>query len=329
MYNQKSTYVFTDFFTLPSKEVIGTFYESNESSMNTQVSNCDIDMVYFLPIKNSFTRNFPDERILSNFRMECLIESFIVLYSEQNVMIIDVNLEPILFAFGMRQFRKSWALYEKSMKYLQLMFEKYIPYAQPGEKLIKLNKQKTLKDLINKVIRRANLKRDLEKKMKLRKKSKLVNKIVNTQKFNFLLITNVKSNKIGLIFFDNTNLGEKTILLDVRMKKLICKYLQNSKVRDKENVSQAIYEMLTADEVSKKKYNKNTLSMYYYVFFSVNANYYNLVTNNFEPILERFETSVEMMQVAPFFKAKTYVIINDIVNFNLSADSIKPLIHSC
>ena len=323
IYNQKSTYIYTDFFTLPSKNVIGTFYESNTSSMNTSVSNCDIDMVYLLPFKNSFTKNLPEDRLLSNFRMTCLIESFIVLNSEQSVMIIDVNLEPVLFAFGMRQFRKTWSFYEKSMKYLQLLlYEKYFPYAQPGEVLIKLYKRKSLKDLIKRVIRRQNLKRDLEKKIKLAKKSKTVNRIVNSEKFNFLLITNVKSDKIGLIFFDNTNLGEKTILLDVRMKKLICKYLQNSKVRDKENVSQAIYEMITSDDVAKQKYHKNTLSMYYYVFFSVNANYYNLITNNFEPILERFETSVEMMQVAPFFKAKTYVIINDIVNFNLSADAI-------
>ena len=62
--------------------------------------------------------------------------------------------------------------------------------------------------------------------------------------------------------------------------------------------------------------------MYYYVFFQIQANYYNILTNNFEPVLERFEMSVEMMQVTPFFKARTYVIVNDIVNFNLSADSI-------
>ena len=322
IYNQKSTSVYTDFFTLPSKAIIGTFYEYNSSSMNTSVSNCDFDMVYFLPHKKAFTRNLPEERLLSNFRISCLIESFIILYSQQNIMIIDVNLEPLLFAFGMRQFRKSWALYEKSMNYLQLMWEKYIPYVQPGEILTKKYKKKSLKDLINKVINRQKLKRELDIKLKLSKKKKIINTIINSEKFNSLLITNVKSDKIGLIFFDNTHIGEKNILLELRMKKLICKYIQNSKIRDKDNVSYALYEMLTADEIPKHKYNINTLSMYYYVFFSVNANYYNLLTNNFEPIIELFETSVEMMQVAPIFKAKTYVIINDIINFNLSADSI-------
>ena len=321
IYNQNSTYVYTDFFLLPSKTVVGTFYEYNTSSMNTSVSNFDLDMVYFLPHRKAFTRNLPEERLLSNFRMACLIESFIVLNSEQNVMIIDVIIEPIMFSFGMRQFRKSWSMYEKSMNYLSLMWEKYIPYVNPGDTL-KHNKRKSLKDLIYKVINRQNLKRDLERKLNLSKKKKLINKIINTEHFNSLLITNVKSDKIGFIFFDNTHIGEKNILLDVRIKKLICKYLQNSKIKDKENVSYALYEMITGDNIPKNKYNRNTLSMYYYVFCSTNANYYNLVTNKFEPIIERFETSVEMMQVAPFFKAKTYVIINDIINFNLSADSI-------
>ena len=322
IYNQNSTYVYTDYFSLPSKTTLGTFYEYNTSSMNTSVSNCDLDMVYYIVNKRVFTRNIPEERLLSNFRMSCLIDSFIVLNNQQRVMIIDVYTEPILFAFGMRQFRKSWALYEKSMNYLSLMWEKYIPYVKPGVVLDNKKKRKSLKDLIRKVIRRQNLKRELKKKLQLTKKKKVLNTIINIDKFNFLLITNVKSDKIGFVFFDNTYIGEKKILLDVKMKKLICKYLQNSIIKDKENISYALYEMLTGDVVPINKYNKNTLSMYYFVFFQIQANYYNILTNNFEPVLEPFEMSVEMMQVTPFFKSRTYVIVKDIVNFNLSADSI-------
>lgn len=74
--------------------------------------------------------------------MESLIDSFIVLNSLQNAMIIDINLEPMLFAFGMRQFKKSWILYEKSMKHIKLMFEKYIPYIKPGDDLKKKQRKK-------------------------------------------------------------------------------------------------------------------------------------------------------------------------------------------
>ena len=55
----------------------------------------------------NYTRNLPEERLLTNFRMMCLIETFIVLNSEQNVLVIDVILECILLAFGMRQVKKT------------------------------------------------------------------------------------------------------------------------------------------------------------------------------------------------------------------------------
>ena len=63
--------------------------------------------------------------------------------------------------------------------------------------------------------------------------------------------------------------------------------------------------MLTGEKLQINKYNRNKFTMYYYIFCSTHANYYNILTNKFEPILEHFETSLEMMQVAPFYKEKT------------------------
>ena len=83
-----------------------------------------------------------------------------------------------------------------------------------------------------------------------------------------------------------------------------------------------MYEILTGDELPINQYHRNRLSMYYSLFCSTQMNYYNILTNKFEPIIERFETNLEMMQVAPMFRAKTNVIINDIINYNLSIDSI-------
>ena len=127
---------------------------------------------------------------------------------------------------------------------------------------------------------------------------------------------------MGIIFFDNTQMGVRNILFDVRVKKFICKYLQNFKITDKNNVSNALYEVLTGDELPFKKYNINSMSMYYFIFCSVQMNYHNIITNSFDPLIERFEVNVEMMQVAPIFRAKTNIIINDIINYNLSVDSI-------
>ena len=233
VYNQITTYLYTNFFTFPAKRIIATFYEESQSSMNTHISNFDLDMVYKIKSlgKNyqmTYTRNSPEERILTNFRMMCLIDSFIVLNSEQNVMVIDVILEPILFAFGMRQVRKCWILYDKVMKFLPLLWEKYVPYAKPNEINSGIKKKMTLKSMVKKVFKLYKIKNFNEKEMK-KKKDDDKKVIVNRDKFNSLLITNVKSDKIGVIFFDNTNLGEKNILLNIGVKKLVCNYLQNSK----------------------------------------------------------------------------------------------------
>ena len=325
IYNQNSTYIYTDYYTLPSKRVIGSFYETFTNYMNTSVSNFDMDMIYFLPNGLGFTHNLPEERLLTNFRMSCVIDNFIVLNSGQNVMVIDVVLEPLLFAFGMRQVRKSWAFYFKVMEYIPLLWEKYIPFTKPYDSPEKGKMKKTLKQIIRKIMTQQKIKRALQRKLQTKdgnKKNKLNTRIINLYQFNYLIITNVKSDRIGVIFFDNTQIGSKNILFDVRVKKFICRFLQNTKITDKNNVSNAIYEIITGDHLPITKYNINTLGMYYFIFCSVQMNYHNIITNSFDPLIERFETNVEMMQVAPIFRAKTNIIINDIINYNLSIDSI-------
>ena len=126
VYNQNTTIIFTHFFTQVSKRIIGIFYETFANSMNTLVSNFDLDIVYYLQDQLKFTGNKPEERLITNFRMFCLIENFLVLKSKQNVMIIDVTLEPLLVAFGMLQIRNVYNLYLKIFKYIRLLFEKYI-----------------------------------------------------------------------------------------------------------------------------------------------------------------------------------------------------------
>ena len=320
LYNQNTTSISTNFFTLPSKKVLATFYEYNSSSMNTYVSNFDMDMIYFIKQDQRYTRSIPEERLITNFRVKCLIDNFLVLNSGQNVMIIDVIIEPLIFAFGMRQVRRAFKFQEKVIEYLSLMTASYVPYAKPGNTTSKGRHRLSLIDMVKIVNKERKIKKNQENNVKDKKKN--VNIIVNNEHFNSLLITNVKSDKVGIIFFDNTKIGAKSVLLDIKVKKLMCRFSQNSKVTDKENVSNAIYEMITNDEMPRAKFNRNTLGMYYYVFCSVQVNYYNLKTNNFDPLIEPFEAIVEMMQVAPFFRAKTVIIINDIINVNFSSDSI-------
>ena len=56
VYNQNTTYIYTDFFTFPSKRIIATFYEEIKNNMNTSVANFDLDMVYKINKENRYTQ---------------------------------------------------------------------------------------------------------------------------------------------------------------------------------------------------------------------------------------------------------------------------------
>jgi hypothetical protein len=131
----------------------------------------------------------------------------------------------------------------------------------------------------------------------------------------------VKNDKIGLILFNNTE-TTKTILLQINLTKLKVLLKLNSKIRNKENMSLAIYEILTADYLPRTKYDINNLALFMDVLFSMDVNYLNIMINDFEPLVERFNMGVTMMQVAPFSKMKGYITTNDIINLNLSTDSV-------
>ena len=122
--------------------------------------------------------------------MKCLIDSFLVLNSQQNVMSIDVILEPLLFAFGMRQLRKTYNFCFKVWEYYKKIWEKYTPFTTPYETNGK-NKKWTLKEIVRKIIIQQKFLRlyKMEKK-NIKKKTKGI--IVNTNKYNSLIITNLK-----------------------------------------------------------------------------------------------------------------------------------------
>ena len=127
--------------------------------------------------------------------------------------------------------------------------------------------------------------------------------------------------KISVVLFDNTS-NSKMIMLQINLTKLLVNMKMNSRIRNKENMILALYEILTADVLPRTNFNLNQLAMYIDVIFSVDANYLNIMINDFEPLLERFNMGVNILQVAPFCKMKGYVTTNEVINFNLSTDSV-------
>jgi hypothetical protein len=116
---------------------------------------------------------------------------------------------------------------------------------------------------------------------------------------------------------------ERTLLLNFNIIQIFIKLLWNSKVKDKENVSNMIYEMITGDDLPIEKYNINALSQYMNVNFKAEINYFNMSLNKFEPLMEKIKFEYLMMQICSFSRRKNNIDIGDMINFNISSNAIK------
>ena len=328
-FTMDATNVYDDIMVFPSKKILAQIYETKTSYMHVSLSQCEFDMVYFLPNTKHFTHNIASERLVSNFRFKCNIESYIIPHVEQSVMNIDVIMEPLILAFGMRQVRKLMSFSTIALGFLPKLEEKYFPFVKPenikdGVVTIPKRKKQNLKKVIRSIVTRNQFNKVLKQKMtelKEKEKEKMKAIFINTNRFNTHMKIGCKNDKISLILFDNT-VESKTIILEVNLTKLLVNMKTNSRIKDKENMTLALYEMLTADLLPRTKFNLNELALYLDVLFSMDANYFNFTINDFEPLLERFNMGVTMLRVASFCKSKGYITTNDVINFNLSTDGV-------
>ena len=328
-FTMDSKNVYDDIITLPARKLLAQIYETKTSYMHVSLSQCEFDVVYHIPNTKRFTHNSASERLVSNFRFKCNIESYIVPYVEQSIMNIDVEMEPLILAFGMRQVRKLMGFSNIALEYLGQFSEKYIPFIKPeqirnGVVYIPKKKKHTLKQIIRRIYTKNQYKQILTTKMieiKGKKNEKMKQVYINTNHFNNRMNIGCKIDKISLVLFDNT-VETKTIMLEVNLTKLKVKMITNSKIRNKDNMLLELYEMLTAEILPRTKFNFNELALFMDVLFSMDANYFNITINDFEPLLERFNMGVTMLQVGPLTRLKGYVTTNDIINFNISTDSI-------
>ena len=324
-FSMDSSNVFDNILAVPSRKLLAQIYETKTSYMHVSLSQVDFDMVYFNPRTKHFSKNPPSERFLSNFRLKVSIESGISPYIEESVMNIDVLLEPLILAIGMRQVRKLMGFMTKVTDFLPKLEEKYFPHIKPeyvvdGVVQLPPKKKYKAKQIFRKILVRNLIKKVLKQTMK-KNPTKKEELFINTNRFNSQMGIAVKIDKISLVLFDNTE-SSKIVMLQMNLTKLLVSMKTNTRLRNKGNMSLALYEILTADVLPRTHFNLNQLAMYLDVVFSVDANYHNIMINDFEPLLERFNMGVTILKVAPFTKMKGYVTTNDVINFNLSTDSV-------
>ena len=337
-YVQKSETKVNNVSLIETNQLIEQEFLIQNSDMNVILNRVDLDIVYIKPDDLTLTRSIATERLLSNFRMTVQMGSFIVPKNEISVTDIELLFEPLLLNFGFRQIRRLMDFKTSAMKFLnEDMKQTYQAFAsfEEEEEMIanidnegqtsKLAKLKGLKGLqqMKTIAKRALAAEKMKKDMqvmyeKIKQKNKI---IINTADFNQHMDIILRMDKCSLTLFDNTSF-EKRVLLDIELTKLLLKFISNSDPGDGTNFGNALIEMISNKQIPMEKYNIQTLYQYCNISFSFEIYYYNITLNDFEPFIEPFSTKIEMRQVAQNTRNRIDVTSNQMINVNISSNSV-------
>ena len=329
IYNQRMRNLYTNVLQLPQNLLIEKIYEIQDSTMNLLISKVYLDIEF----KNieSIKSVYENEKLISNFRMSFYSNSYLYIPKKQSITISDINLEPLFCKFGVKQMGKLLEFYNdfnsfwfdfNNIKYIPLMKPEYI---NDGVVIIEQRKKRTFRECVLRIMIAIQIRKGYKMQLKYIKakyKNKIKLKVENISDFNNHYDMNFKFDKIIMIFFDNFS-DEKRLLLNVNISQMVMRSISNTVIKDKNNVSNIIYEMITGEDLPIEKYNKETLTNYMYINFSLEINYFNLIINEFEPLMEKIAINYASMQICPFSRNKSALNINDIINFNISSNAIK------
>ena len=329
IYNQNMRNLYTNVLQLPNNILVQKIYEIQDFNMNLLISKVYLDIEFkdIEPTKSIYE----NEKIISNFRMSFNSSSFLYIPQEQSMNITYINLEPLFCKFGVKQMGKMLEFYTKVNSFwFDFNNIKYLPYMKPeyivnGKVIVQPKYKKTFRQCVLRIIIALQIRKSFQNHLNLirtkyKKKTKL--KVDNISDFNSHFEMEIKFGKVIMTFYDNVS-AEKRLLLNLNIFQIYMKNISNTKVKDKNNVSNTIYEMITGEDKPIEEYNKDTLANYMYVNFGLEINYFNLIINEFEPLLEKIKFDYLYMQTCSFSRKKNFLNIKDMMNFNISSNAIK------
>ena len=329
IYNQRMRNIYTNVLQLPQNLLIEKIFEVQNSTMNLLISKVYLDIEF----KNieSIKSMYENEKLISNFRMSFYSNSFLYIPTKQSITNSDINLEPLFCKFGVKQMGKLLEFYNdfnsfwfdfNNIKYIPLMKPEYVI---DGVVVIEPKKKRTFRECVLRIMIAIQIRKGYKMqlkyiKAKYKKKNKL--KVENISDFNNHYNMNLKFNKIIMTFFDNFS-DEKRLLLNVNISQMFMRSISNTVVKDKNNILTIIYEMISGKDLPFEQYIVDTLANYMEIKFNLEINYFNLIINEFEPLMEKIAINYATMQICPFSRKKTILNIDDIINFNISSNAIK------
>ena len=326
IYNQEWTNEYENIYSLPNKTILETNYFTQDSKMSVIVNKLNLDISF--PSDKRKVMMQIKKKILNDLRVYIEVSMSIIPKYKQSLIITDIVLEPLLMNLTVKQYVYLMEFYNISMKFLNYdLAEKYIPLMKPEYLANGIPKRKkmTFKKCFKRIVFAMQIQKKIKKELKTLKKEEGEKKEnVNTLSFNSYIECNVKIDQIGVTFFDTDGFRQMALFTS-DISNLYVKFISNSQQKDKVNMGNAIFEMITASEKPITDYNINNLGMYLNVFCNFEANYHNTVLSEFEPLLEKVKIKVLMYQVASFMRNKCFVNIDEMLNFNISSNAVKAL----
>ena len=329
IYNQRMRNIYTNVLQLPQNLLIEKIYVTQDSTMNLLISKVYLDIEF----KNieSIKRVYENEKLISNFRMSFYSNSYLFIPKKQSITNSDINLEPLFCKFGVKQMGKLLEFYNdfnsfwfdyNNIKYIPLMKPEYI---NDGVVIIGPRKKRTFRECVLRIMIAIQIRKGYKMQLKYIKakyKKKIKLKVENISDFNNHYDMNLTFNKIIMTFFDNFS-DEKRLLLNVNISQMAMRSISNTVIKDKNNALKLIHEMITGEDLSINEYKIDTLTNYMEIKLNLEINYFNLIINEFEPLMEKIAIKYSSMQICPFSRTKNALNIDDIINFNISSNAIK------
>ena len=323
-YEQSSNSEHELFYDIHNKALIKGNLLYDNKTMNIMIYESDFDILYYnqKQVKN-------DLKIISNYRIQYQSKYSYLLSKKNSISNMNILVEPLILNVNLYQLKYLINFYYDLMKFLyESLYTNYIPYLKfedviyvKGQPIIKKRK-KTLKKLISHVIELNKIKNKFYKSQK--KKKKKDENITNS--FNSI---NFQLDKIYVTIFDDNyysfNKKEKRILLALEMSKIFFNKINNSNPKDKTNIGNDLFGIITNSQVNIDEYIKHNLYRYMNCTFTLELYYYNLEYSDFEPFIEPFNMQYLSFQTHPIFRAKTFLNIENIININVSTNSMKIL----
>ena len=118
-----------EYMTIHSKalyDLLKMDYTVKDMKISAMIYNIDFDILKLT--NNELRQSRLSNKILSNFRINTNLDSFLLVDEKKNVMAIDVKLEPMTMLVGFREIKSLQKFMNASLKFLSDM---YLPYDDP------------------------------------------------------------------------------------------------------------------------------------------------------------------------------------------------------